>query len=166
MHTLAVTTLQCIPDSEIESQMTDDSDVARNIIQRRRDYHEEPGDEAQELIAEAYFGCCPTLDRLYLVDWEYPTAWGVTRSSDGSVEAVDYLGPDEPTSYPISYKSTRTHRAWLDGDGFPMVLSFPREILTSRTDQDPPNYGRESKEEREATVRSYVPISVPMLTQY
>jgi hypothetical protein len=140
-------------DREIESRMSDDSDIARSMIRRRRDWHEEPGDEEQEVIAAAYFGCCSALDRLYLVDWGSPTPWGVTRSSDGSVEAVRCLEPDDDQSdFSVSSESNQELQERFDGDGFPMVLDFPREILTYRTDQDPPNYGRETMEEMEARV--------------
>jgi hypothetical protein len=167
LRTLSITTTQCILDYEIESAMSDDSDIARSMIRRRRDLHDAPGDEAQDVVATAFFECCLALNQLCLVDWGIPTRWGVTRSSDGFVEAVESLEPDdESINFPISYESIQKHQESLDDDGFPKVLSFPREILTSRTDQDPPNYGREPEEEREATVRHCIPLSVPRLTQY
>ena len=144
-------------ESEIESELSDDSDVARSMLAWRREVHEEPGDEDYDIIAEAYFSCCLTLHKLYLVEQEIPTAF--SRRSDGSVNHFECYDPENDyPSFRTSNASIEEFRQCLDGDGFPKVLSFPREILTHRMDRDPPNYGRESREEREATVRLRISI--------
>lgn len=154
-----------MPDCEIESAMSDDSDIARSMRRRRRDWGDGPGEEPQEVIAMAYFESCLALHQLYLVDCGCPTQWRVNRSSDGSVQPFEYPDPADSTpSFPISYESIQEHRQWSDGDAFPKMLSFPREILTYRTDQDPPDYGRVSLEEREARVRSQVLSPTIVLT--
>jgi hypothetical protein len=168
LRILAIATIQRMPDSEIESYMSDDSSDARSRMRRWRSDQESPFDEPQDVIASVYFACCSSLDLLHLVEWGYPNPWGVTRASDGSVEAVHCLDPDDyenVTPFPISYESIQEARKEVDGDGFPLVLSFPREILTCRTDNDPPNYGRESREGREARVSDGLELHNSLLTQ-
>ncbi|KAF2685682.1 hypothetical protein K458DRAFT_486526 [Lentithecium fluviatile CBS 122367] len=140
-------------ESEIESEISDNSSVAQSLIIRRRRYRESPFDEDPVSIATAYFRQCPTLDLTYLVRWGYSTPYGVTRASDGSIETkqpLEDMLDGDVSNLPNSYAHVRGYRTHVDGDGFPSVLSFPKQILTCRTDLGPPNYGRTSKEELNA----------------
>ena len=139
VRTLALTTDAQQLDWQYEGAFSDDSEVALDIINSRWSHG---GDTDHVAMAQDYFDSISSLETLYI--WEGLTyRFNVERDDDGNVIDVSTIEYDDP-GYD-EFMST------LDRDGFPKMLTFPGRILTYDPKYDPPNYGRSTPAEREAS---------------
>lgn len=118
--TLALATLQHMTDQDFEEAFSDDGLGDYECWMEMQE--QDPLDEDQCEVANAYFGSCSRLETLYLIRFQDSSEWRCRRHSDGSVKSVY-----SPQGDRTGWQAPRLPHH--DDLGFPEVLSFPTQSL-------------------------------------
>lgn len=149
MRTLAIPIDESLEEWRYVDSFSDDSWAAWSIILERK------GNETdfdQGPLSRDFFEQCHVLETLWFCEFaSAPWPWTAIRDASGTVKSVSCGLYDDDFDWGRGF----SHDELLDRDGFPLVLSFPREITSFDERWDPPRYGcmlQAGWEENEAIV--------------